>query len=73
VLKVDFLPMEGNVESDKKFRRVMELNPQKEAQKILSTPRLWKEGLFPVDPITICKNLELQVVETELPEKVSGL
>ena len=45
----------------------MELNPQKEAQKILSTPRLWKEGLFPVDPITICRNLDLAVVETELP------
>lgn len=50
----------------------MELNPQKEAQKILSSPRLWKEGLFPVDPVTICRNLELAVVETELPANVSG-
>ncbi len=48
----------------------MTLNPQKEAQKVLST--LWPEGLFPVDPVTISKRLGLQVVETELPENVSG-
>lgn len=48
----------------------MTLNPQQEAQKVLAA--LWKEGIFPVDPITIAKRLGLQVVETELPEKVSG-
>jgi hypothetical protein len=48
----------------------MALNPQQEAKKILST--LWQEGTFPVDPVTIAKRLGLEVVGTELPEKVSG-
>ena len=48
----------------------MKLDPQQEVQKVLSI--LWKERPFPVDPVTICKSLGLQVVETELPENISG-
>ena len=54
-----------------RMENIITLNPKQETQKVLFT--LWKEGLFPVDLVTICKRLGLQVVETELPDDVSGL
>ncbi|WP_125721147.1 ImmA/IrrE family metallo-endopeptidase [Pseudoalteromonas rubra] len=46
------------------------LDPRNEAQKVLK--RLWCDSQFPVDPVTICKSLGLDVVEMALPDKVSG-
>ncbi len=48
----------------------MQINPCDEAHKILN--RLWENRSYPVDPITISNRVGLDVVETELPENVSG-
>ncbi|MBO9490352.1 ImmA/IrrE family metallo-endopeptidase [Endozoicomonas sp. G2_1] len=48
----------------------MALNPETEANKILET--LWTNKGFPVDPVSIAQKLGLQVLDTELPESVSG-
>jgi len=46
------------------------MNPSKAASNLLRVA--WVPELFPVDPITIAKKIGLNVLETELPEKVSG-
>lgn len=43
---------------------------QKIAAEVFST--VWKKEGFPVDPITIARRLGIQVLETDLPENVSG-
>jgi len=34
--------------------------------------QVWKNRGFPVDPVTISNNLGIKVIETDLPENVSG-
>ncbi len=46
------------------------MNPRSEAHKVLN--KLWGDRHFPVDPVTIGRRIGLDVVETELPESVSG-
>ncbi|WKE66260.1 ImmA/IrrE family metallo-endopeptidase [Gallaecimonas kandeliae] len=48
----------------------MQLNPEAEAGKVLAN--VWQNRGFPVDPVTIAKALGLQVLDTELPEMISG-
>lgn len=48
----------------------MNLDPTAEANKVLDN--FWEKQGFPVDPITIAKSLGVQVLDTSLPENVSG-
>ena len=45
-------------------------DPEREAQRVLNT--VWQNEGFPVDPVTICQRIGVQVVDTELPDEVSG-
>lgn len=46
------------------------LDPTIEAKKVLDN--LWKNKGFPVDPVAISKLMGIDVLDTELPESVSG-
>lgn len=48
----------------------MPLDPAREAQKVLE--KVWGDRGFPIDPVTIAKELGVQVYDTELPNEVSG-
>lgn len=48
----------------------MPLDPCAEAQRIID--RFWKDRSFPVCPVTIGRMLGLEVLDTKLPENVSG-
>lgn len=49
---------------------VATISPQEAAQKVLDS--VWKDRPFPVDPARIAGLLGLKVIETDLPEEVSG-
>lgn len=46
------------------------MNAEVKAMKVLQNT--WDGGEFPIDPVKIAKKLGLEVIETTLPEKVSG-
>lgn len=46
------------------------ISAEEAAQKVLGT--VWKSRSFPVDPAWIASQLGIKVIETELPEEVSG-
>lgn len=48
----------------------MNLNPKEAAQQLLEST--WKGRGFPVDPILIAGDLGIDVIETDLPDNVSG-
>jgi Zn-dependent peptidase ImmA (M78 family) len=48
----------------------MNLSPEKQAAKIIQ--KYWPAEEFPVDPVTIAEQLNINVMDTELPENVSG-
>ena len=48
----------------------MSLNPRNEARKVYDS--FWKGRPFPVDPVTISELIGLDVLETTLPDTVSG-
>jgi Zn-dependent peptidase ImmA (M78 family) len=49
---------------------VTEYSPKRTADDLRLA--IWKDRAFPVDPVTMAKTLGIQVLETTLPEKVSG-
>lgn len=50
-----------------------ELSLEAARQADLVRERLWVDGVFPVDPVTIAEKLGLAVREAELPDEVSGV
>jgi Zn-dependent peptidase ImmA (M78 family) len=48
----------------------MNLSPEKQAAKIIE--QYWPTEQHPVDPVTIAEQLNINVMDTELPENVSG-
>jgi Zn-dependent peptidase ImmA (M78 family) len=48
----------------------MNLSPEKQAAKIIE--QYWPSEEFPVDPVTIAEQLNINVMDTELPDNVSG-
>jgi Zn-dependent peptidase ImmA (M78 family) len=48
----------------------LRLDPVVEAERIFK--KYWSEGVFPVDPVTICRRVGLRVLDTALPQNVSG-
>jgi len=46
------------------------MNPETAAEKIRTT--FWENERFPVDPVTIARKLGVEVLETELPDQISG-